>query len=281
MKKRKLTCPVCRNGIAKRWRMPINRSIWDALKTLYPEQIEERRRGLFADTHGDSKEGADRDSAVAPVATSAEIVLKSSAGAAAAATTSSSSATSNIEASASATAVTNSDYVICRGCGGRVSFNKKGLHYRFCEAFQLLPLKDRKSKRTAKPKPKATFQAPSSVVVPALETSAFGNGFQILTDVSDTRKQIGARDSTAILHLPRGFTHLANMELKRLHKLGKPLRYFHPGILKRMATLDERAQGMAAVAAPGDNCVRLEVLTTLKESWEGGEEEGGWGCMIA
>jgi hypothetical protein len=149
-----------------------------------------------------------------------------------------------------------------------------------CEAFQALPANERQSKRKKKTTPNAAFDAPSSVSVTAPDTSAFGHSFQVLTDAKDPCKQIGASDSTATLHLPRGFTHLANMELQRLHKLGKPLRHFHRGILKRMATLDGRARGGATGTGGKGGGVRLEVFAVLEESQDDGEEGGWGGCII-
>ena len=124
----------------------------------------------------------------------------------------------------------------------------------------------------------------AAVAVAALDTSEFGQSFEIVNDTKDPSKQIGAKDSSAILHLPRGFTHLANMELKRLHKLGKPLRDFHRGILKRMIALDRRVQQGHKGGNQGDS-VQLEVFDVSGSSHHGGDEgdgdEGGWGCVVA
>ena len=141
--------------------MPINKSIWGALKTLYPEQIEERRRELVADAHGGSSEGTSQKDEDAVAADSSSLASSSGgagagagvgagAGAGAGAASVGNGTETNISVSAAARA--NSDRIVCKGCGARVLVSLRGTHYRMCEAFQALPANERQSKRKKKTK---------------------------------------------------------------------------------------------------------------------------------
>eukprot|EP00942_MAST-04A_sp_MAST-4A-sp1_P014394 g14394.t1 len=45
-KRKKYSCPTCRNKVGHNWRMPINTVVWNAMLTMYPERLKKRKRDV-------------------------------------------------------------------------------------------------------------------------------------------------------------------------------------------------------------------------------------------
>ena len=202
--KRKHTCPVCRNGIAKKWRMPVNKSIWNALGSLYPDQVEERRKQEREDELERRREtdlstdGKKRKRRSRPGQ--------------------------------------------CYKCLGE--FSNLVVHMRICEGTgkRRRTLTGRSPGRTPTRTSTETLQSSSQIRETPRSTTNTKDGisetFTYIT-TADGRRQTGIMDSTAILHLPSGVTHAAKMELRRLTSLNKPLSSFHRRILVNLQRGDK------------------------------------------
>jgi hypothetical protein len=211
-KSKKSTCPVCRNPIAKKWRMPINKSIHNALKSLYPEQIEARRMEL----HVEDNERK-------------EIELK---------------------AKRRREALTDENgKIICKRCGLAVS--KIVEHRRYCTGPVLKKQRRGSRSETAAARKTEREKAEDedeeeddeemdSADDDEEEDSSSRHGFEVIHASTSPLRVIGVKDRTSILHLPDGVSHLADLELKRLSGLGRSLKEFHPAVLKRMMQLDKQ-----------------------------------------
>ena len=224
MAKKKHSCPVCRNNIAKKWRMPINKSIHNALKTLYPEQYEARHVELVEETNQENAKAAAKQKRRRKATTDAN------------------------------------GKTVCQRCGQSVT--KITLHQQYCQA----PVLKRMRTGVAGDDDDEVILSSTSSSSSSSSSSSnnTGHNFEILKDSAHI---VGVCDDTAILHLPRGITHLANMELKRLSKKGYPLKQFHARILDRLMQLNEQENAAENNNKTSFDELWLEILETDGSSW--------------
>ena len=236
MAKKKHTCPVCRNNIAKKWRMPINKSIHNALKSLYPKQVEARRIELNVEADEEEAEAA-----------------------------------SKLKRRRNAPGATDENgKTICQNCGHSVT--RITLHRQYCEGPAAKRMRTNgkqnsgRRRRSADDDNDETSSSSSSSSTTTSSSSSI-HKFQIMRDPLNQNRIIGVSDDTAILHLPNGITHMAKIELQRLsRKTDLTLKMFHPQMLANLK--NENIREIASNENAHDGQIDLVLLETVASSWK-------------
>ena len=295
-RKKKFNCPTCRNKISHNWRMPTNKVVWNAMQTMFPEALKTRK------VAHDIEEAA------------------------------------RVRRSKKRKKVDSEETVRCSRCRTEVLVKRMGVHLKLCseesggargrrreDVSVAVSRSGRKRPRVAVPssdedesddggeggggnadgKPSASAQEGRGEGVggaaPAASAEGINREERGITVMSNSEgRQIGAIDPSAVFHMRAGLDHLASMEIQRLRALRKPLREFHPGVLKHMRALHEAKIRRGEVEA-GDMTLlpKLEVFgrgavlaeptppaaAVGKKKEEEGEEEqdgGSWGssCLV-
>ena len=259
-KKQKHTCPTCRNKIGHKWRMPINRVVWNAMLTMYPERLKKRKRDveLEISERPEPKKRRKINDGETTDCPHCGMEIKTNKLGLHLRLCNSDDYSRHLDSASSLSrgrrSATNNDQRSTRS-GRKIkktitkrNKNKKRITKRRnndnviinsghqnnnCFEEERSEQKDgrctKNSSNSNSPTTKQTdVQTAPSANVSSIKIFADSNG-----------KQIGAIDASAVFHMKAGLDHLGTMEIRRLTLLNKPLSEFHPGVLSHMKKLHE------------------------------------------
>jgi len=275
-KRKKYSCPTCRNKVGHNWRMPINTVVWNAMLTMYPERLKKRKRDVELEIS--ERPGKKKYRKIDPDETTEcpncdkqiktnklGLHLKLCTGAGGANSLSheintnspsrgSRSATMKNKRSTRSGRVINSGSSSNRNAKNRKNNNKRkkvkrknnnnnsnnnnGYQQHRNDADDNNNTNDQTS-NTQYIMERNSSNKEQNDVNNNNNNNSNGNSSIMNYIVDSNNKQIGVMDSSATFHMKAGLDHLAIMEIRRLNLLKKSLSHFHPGVLSHMTRLHQ------------------------------------------
>ena len=275
-KRKKYSCPTCRNKVGHNWRMPINTVVWNAMLTMYPERLKKRKRDVELEIS--ERPGKKKYRKIDPDETTEcpncdkqiktnklGLHLKLCTGAGGANSLSheintnspsrgSRSATMKNKRSTRSGRVINSGSSSNRNAKNRKNNNKRkkvkrkknnnnsnnnnGYQQHSNDADDNNNTNDQTS-NTQYIMERNSSNKEQNDVNNNNNNNSNGNSSIMNYIVDSNNKQIGVMDSSATFHMKAGLDHLAIMEIRRLNLLKKSLSHFHPGVLSHMTRLHQ------------------------------------------